>query len=78
MSPTKGVIQAGALHRKRAGLLAKLTCSKQLVYVEANDALQNVTVFESETNKAAPLATVDLSSKATSSRSATARARAIA
>ena len=65
MSPTKGVIQAGALHRKRAGLLAKLTCSKQLVYVEANDALQNVTVFESETNKAAPLATVDLSSKAT-------------
>uniref|UniRef100_M4BRZ0 Glutathione peroxidase n=1 Tax=Hyaloperonospora arabidopsidis (strain Emoy2) TaxID=559515 RepID=M4BRZ0_HYAAE len=65
MNKTKGVIQAGNLHRKRTGLLAKLTCSKDLVYVEANEELKNVTVFESETNKATPLATVDLSSNAT-------------
>ncbi|ETI57609.1 hypothetical protein F442_00120 [Phytophthora nicotianae P10297] len=62
---TEGVIQAGNLHRKRAGLFAKLTGGKQLVYVEANDKQKNVTVFESETNKATPLATVDVSSDAT-------------
>lgn len=62
---TEGVIQAGNLHRKRSGVLAKLTCGKQLVYVEANDQRKSVTVFESETNKAAPLATFDLSVDAT-------------
>ncbi|KAG2796130.1 hypothetical protein PC129_g20153, partial [Phytophthora cactorum] len=62
---TEGVIQAGNLHRKRAGLLAKLTGGKQLVYVEANDKQKNVTVFESETNKSTPLATLDVSSDAT-------------
>ncbi|CAI5707347.1 unnamed protein product [Peronospora effusa] len=61
---TEGVIQAGNLYRKRAGLFAKLTGGKQLVYVEANDKLKNVTVFESETNKTTPLAIVDLSSDA--------------
>ncbi|RLN14041.1 hypothetical protein BBO99_00007628, partial [Phytophthora kernoviae] len=58
---TEGVIQAGNLQRKRAGLLAKLTGGKQLVYVEANDKNKNVTLFESETNKTTPLNTVDLS-----------------
>ena len=61
---TEGVIQAGNLYRKRAGLFAKLTGGKQLVYVEANDKLKNVTVFESETNKTTPLAVVDLASDA--------------
>ncbi|POM66123.1 Phospholipid hydroperoxide glutathione peroxidase, partial [Phytophthora palmivora] len=62
---TEGIIQAGNLLRKRVGLLAMLTCGKQLVYVEANDKHKNVTVFESETNKATPLATVDVSTDAT-------------
>jgi glutathione peroxidase len=35
------------------------------VYVEANEELKSVTVFESETKKATPLAAVDLSSNAT-------------
>ncbi|CAI5744304.1 unnamed protein product [Peronospora destructor] len=61
---TEGVIQAGNLYRKRAGLFARLTCGKELVYVEANDKLKNVTVFESETNKTTPLAVVDLASDA--------------
>ncbi|CAH0479852.1 unnamed protein product [Peronospora belbahrii] len=60
----EGVIQAGNLYRKRTGLFAKITGGKQLVYVEANDKLKNVTVFESETNKTTPLASVDLSSGA--------------
>ncbi|CAI5726856.1 unnamed protein product [Peronospora destructor] len=61
---TEGVIQAGNLYRKRPGLFARLTCGKELVYVEANDKLKNVTVFESETNKTTPLAVVDLASDA--------------
>ncbi|GMF41008.1 unnamed protein product [Phytophthora fragariaefolia] len=62
---SEGVIQAGNLFRKRCGLLAKLTGGKQLVHVEANDKKKNVTLFESEANKASPLAVVDLSADAT-------------
>ncbi|KAL7690664.1 putative glutathione peroxidase, Thioredoxin-like superfamily [Plasmopara halstedii] len=61
----EGVIQAGNLYRKRSGVFARLTGGKQLVYVEANDKQKKVTVYESETNKATPVATLDVSSDAT-------------
>lgn len=61
----EGVIQAGNLHRKGSGLCAKILGCKQLVYVEANDKLKKVTMFESEKKKTTPLNLVDLSSNAT-------------